>query len=56
MAYIQRMKDDEELEKKPQSKQNITPVGFPPIPLLWCGESTVFWYLNKTKNKPRLSL
>ena len=28
---------DEGLEKKPQSKQNVSPVGFPPIPasMLW---------------------
>ena len=47
MTYIQRVKDDEGLEKKPQGKQNINPVGFPPIPLLCCGELTVFWYLVK---------
>ena len=34
-------------EKKPQSKQNINPVVFPPIPLLCYGESTVFWYLDR---------
>ena len=33
MAYVQSIKNDEGLEKKPQSKQNINPVGFPPIPL-----------------------
>ena len=37
MTYIQRMKDDEELWKKPESKQNISPVGFPPNPpsMIW---------------------
>ena len=37
MAYIQQVKDDEGLEKKPQGKQNVNPVGFPLIPpsMLW---------------------
>ena len=38
MTYIQQVKDNEGLEKKkPQGKQNINPVGFPPIPpfMLW---------------------
>ena len=37
--------------KKPQSKQNINPVGFPPIPLLCSGEWTVFWYLGRTQKQ-----
>ena len=34
---IQRVKDDEGLEKKSSGKQNINPIGFPPIPpsVMW---------------------
>ena len=42
---------------------NINPVGFPPIPRLvslpypfYDVKSRLFWYLDKTKNKPKLSL
>ena len=54
MTYIQRMKDDGELGKKPQSKQNINPVAFPPNHLLWYGESTVFWYIDKAPKTSRI--
>ena len=37
--------------KKPQSKQNINPVGFPPSLLLCYGESTVFWYLDRAQKQ-----
>ena len=57
MAYIQRVKDDEGLEKKPQGKQNINPVGFLPTTPFYAVESWLFsgtWIMPQ--NKPKLSL
>ena len=43
MAYIQRMKDNEGLEKKPQSKQNVNPGWFPSHPRFYDVESRLFF-------------
>ena len=44
MTNVQQVRDDEGLERKPQSKQNINPGWFPSQPPFYGIESRLFFF------------